>query len=237
MTHDEILDTIQRLLRLSESPNEHEARAAMAKAQEWMLRYNIAAEDLRAADAGAAGFTEEEVWERASVHPAWPPIFAVLARHFFVRVLTQRRRSEVHAPWRSVVTLFGTEANVAIASHVAVYLFRVFTALWKDEWWKWARRPSPKSFWWGMADGIIARLDAEREELLRATPAASNALVVMDAGLLAAFWKRYPDVKKRRERADLDEAYYAGLEKGRQVRIRRPIPSEHGLQALSAPNP
>lgn len=51
MDRDKLLDRIRRLLRLSESPNVHEAAVAAATAQELMARHRIEAAALEAADA------------------------------------------------------------------------------------------------------------------------------------------------------------------------------------------
>ena len=42
---DHVLDRIAKLLALAESPNEHEAQAAMSAAQRLMLKYNVEAVD------------------------------------------------------------------------------------------------------------------------------------------------------------------------------------------------
>lgn len=44
--HDKIIDKIDKLLRLSRSDNENEARAAMVKAQELIAKHNISREEL-----------------------------------------------------------------------------------------------------------------------------------------------------------------------------------------------
>lgn len=44
MNNEKVLDKIKKLLALSQSPNEHEAQAAMLKAQELMKRYDISLE-------------------------------------------------------------------------------------------------------------------------------------------------------------------------------------------------
>lgn len=44
--HDKIIDKIDKLLHLSRSDNENEARAAMVKAQELIAKHNISREEL-----------------------------------------------------------------------------------------------------------------------------------------------------------------------------------------------
>ena len=46
---DSVIEKIEKLLRLSESSNEHEAQVALKKARELMLKHHIAENDLQGA--------------------------------------------------------------------------------------------------------------------------------------------------------------------------------------------
>ena len=61
-----VVERIARLLALAESPNRHEAEAAMAAAQRLMLKHNLDAAALRALRAATGSCT----W--ASPRDAWP---------------------------------------------------------------------------------------------------------------------------------------------------------------------
>lgn len=49
---DKVIDLIQKCLRLSDSPNENEAEAALAKAQELLEKYNLTMEQVKLTDDG-----------------------------------------------------------------------------------------------------------------------------------------------------------------------------------------
>src|SRR5207247_2015828 len=79
-----ILRRIARLLALADSPNAHEAEAAMREAQRLMLKHNIDA----TAAAAREGLSFRHVGAASGrVSAAEHVLAGILARHFFVEVI------------------------------------------------------------------------------------------------------------------------------------------------------
>lgn len=82
--HDKIIDKIDKLLRLSRSDNENEARAAMVKAQELIAKHNISREEL-----GQEEERQVVTMTSQAFREEWVQMIAgVIASNFRCRALT-----------------------------------------------------------------------------------------------------------------------------------------------------
>lgn len=77
----QILDKVHKLLALAQSPNEHEAQTAMAKAHELLLRHNLSLLDTQT----KWNYIHKQVGEIGRRGPAKSIISAILCKYFFCR--------------------------------------------------------------------------------------------------------------------------------------------------------
>jgi len=223
MDRDSLIDTIQRLLALSGSPNEHEAKLALAKAQELMLRHNLSMAEVQAADLHAKEWVEEDAW--SGKRSPWEQVFVanIIDKYFFAKCSTLKRRS--NGETTLTLRFFGNKENVAVAKHVFVYLSRTFRDLWEGY-----RRETKsgkglaRTFYHGVWAGFKLKLDIERAVEV-ATEKSKNALVVISDELASAFADHHPDLKSERctkVRHD-SQAYNAGYRKGQAIKLHSAI--------------
>lgn len=112
-------DRIARLLALADSPNVHEAEAAMAAAQRLLLKHNIELRDARAAQ----GY----VWRHLGTPTgrtteAERVLSLLLSKHFFVEAIWIPVYRVTEGKRGSVLEICGTAENVEIAEYVHGYL-------------------------------------------------------------------------------------------------------------------
>lgn len=226
-----LIDTIQRLLALSQSPNEHEAQAALAKAQELMLRHNLSIEAVTAAEVNRGSWTEELVWQGR--RPPYEQNFVanILQEFFFVRVIYSRWQSG-----HSVTELFGAPENVAVSRHAFVYLSRVFRNLWQDYRTRTcAGRAAARTFYCGLRDGFRDRLRAERN-CQTAGNDSRQALTVVSEAIDVALAQRHGDLAPRKPStiAPFASAYFDGRAAGAEIRLQRAVDGQHQPSLLES---
>jgi hypothetical protein len=130
-THEDraALEKIARLLTLANSPNEHEAQAAMAAAQRLMLKYNLEAftkSDTRDYCFRHLGKPTGRVYEA-------PRILAlILSEHFFVETIWVPVWRALEGKRGSVIEVCGTRANVEMADYAHDFLIKTSDRLWRE---------------------------------------------------------------------------------------------------------
>ena len=118
---------IARLLALAESPNEHEAQAAMSAAQRLMLKHNIEA----ASDPERRNYTTAHLGRASGrVTEAERILGGLLGKHFFVEVIWVPVYRPLDGKRGSVLEASGTRANVAMAEYVHGFLTHTGESLW-----------------------------------------------------------------------------------------------------------
>jgi hypothetical protein len=124
-----VLRRIARLLALAESPNLHEAEAAMKQAQRLMLRYNIEAAGITA----ERGFSFRHLGHpRRRIDAAEQVLAGILADHFFVEVIWVPSYLPVEGREGRVLEVCGTVANLEVATWVHGFLLETAARLWRD---------------------------------------------------------------------------------------------------------
>ncbi len=124
-----ILQRIVRLLALAESPNRHEAEAAMAAAQRLMLRHNMDA----ARAAAPRDYSFEQLGEptgRVAEHERL--VAMILGRHFFVETIWIPVFRPLEGKRGSVLEICGTRGNLSIAEYVHGFLHETAARLWRE---------------------------------------------------------------------------------------------------------
>ncbi len=131
-TDDEqrLYQRIRRLLALGESPNQHEAEAAVREAQRLMLKHNI---DMSlCADRTAQSYGVRHLFRPMKVlTEAQKVMSAILREFFFVKgVWVPTFDPDVNRDG-TVLEICGTTANLEMACHVVEFLTAAAQRLWK----------------------------------------------------------------------------------------------------------
>ena len=211
-----ILRKIHALLALAESPNRHEAEAAMQTAHKLMRRYNI--------DAAAGSYGFRHLGTPTGRIPGHHRILAgILGQHFFVQPIWVFAWQTDKLKRGRVLEICGRQENLEIAEHVHGYVLETAERMWGDhrEQTGISGNRDRRTFLQGVMMGFHEQLDAQ------AQACEETGLVwVGDADLVDYVSRRHPrQVSFRGGRRGNSDAYAAGKRAGRQLIVRRPIKS------------
>lgn len=213
-----VLERIAKLLALAESPNEHEAQAAMSAAQRLMLKHNI--------EAAVSGTTSSYCFRhlgqptgRVSEHER--RLAMILDEFFFVQVIWVPVWRVAEAKRGSVLEVCGTRDNVELAAYVYDFLIYTAGALYKAD--RKQRRDrthaARRKFLAGVMGGFHERLSKERKQ-----SAAQGLVWVGDAELGGYFRRRHPHVRWARHSVSTGgDAYQRGQSAGRNIVLHRGV--------------
>ena len=225
-----VLRRIARLLALAESPNVHEAAAAMNEARRLMLLHNI---DV-AASTEAQGYAFRQVGEVKARNDAGEKVLAgILSRHFFVSVIwVPAYRPLVGRPGR-ILELCGTPGNLDVAVYVHGFLIGTAERLWRDH-----KRAAGiasdrerRRFVAGVMMGFEEKLDAGARQSRQ-----EGLIVHADAQREAYLRRRYPRRSSRGGSAiERTPAYEQGRAAGRAIVLARPVASGAGGPRMLPP--
>jgi Protein of unknown function (DUF2786)/SprT-like family len=225
-----ILERIARLLSLAESPNVHEAQAAMSAAQRLMLKYNL---DITAARAAREygfrhlGAPSGRVGESERI------VGGILTKHFFVEAIWVPVYVPLDGRRGSILEVCGTSANLEMAAYVHSFLHHTAEQLWREH--KRAHRiqgnKERRTYLSGVMLGFLEKLNSERKA------SAEQGLVwVQDADLDGYYRKRHPHVQLVKHTGNQRTAAHAhGREAGRQIVLHRPMQGQTGERGLLLP--
>jgi hypothetical protein len=208
---------ISRLLALAESPNRHEAEAAMAAAQRLMLKHNLDAVRSNAArDYGFAhvGRPTGRVGEHERL------VAMILGKHFFVEAIWVPVYRPREGKRGSLLEICGTPANLAIAEYAHGFLHGTAERLWTDH--KRAQGLTDRerrTFLAGVMTGFADKL--ARQE---ATSRADGLVWVKDGDLGGYLRRRHPYVRHVRHAGQRrNDTWAHGREAGRKIVLHRPV--------------
>jgi hypothetical protein len=190
---DRILIRVKKLMALAQSPNRHEAEAAMLKAHELIARYNI---DL---------FSKTASREFISVFVGKPALRhtrdqyclgSLLVDFYFVQGLWITAWVLDRGKDGRVLEISGTAPNVKIASYVHDYVTHYIQTQWSEyNRHRNLTRHRRTDFAVGTIEGFRAKLDARRHP--SACHAGSQAMVkARDLQLAGYMADRYPSVQR-----------------------------------------
>jgi hypothetical protein len=213
-----VLRRIARLLALAESPNVHEAAAAMNEARRLMLQHNI--------DAGASsevpGYAFRHVGEVKTRNDVAEKVLAgILSSHFFVSVIWVPAFLPLQGRRGRVLELCGTSANLEVAVYVHAFLMATGERLWRAH----KRAAGIESdrerrrFIAGVMMGFDEKLDAGARQSRK-----EGLVVHADAQREAYLRRRYPRRTSRGGGAiEHTPAYEHGRAAGRKIVLTRPV--------------
>jgi hypothetical protein len=228
MDHEALLDTIRRLLALSGSPNEHEARAALAKAHELLARHNLDLAEVQAEPSGES-FGDEVVSHGGRKPAETLYVTAICEQFFFVRFISRTQWDAGQQRRVQTLMLFGRKENLPVGQHVYRYLSETFVRLWREYCGKnpGCSQRERRTYYLGLFEGLRNRLERERREMTRQA-ARHDALVVVHREIDAAMRTHYGRIREERHATPLTGsmgAYLAGRVRGANIEIHRPLPA------------
>jgi predicted SprT family Zn-dependent metalloprotease len=213
-----VLDRIAKLLALAESPNEHEAQAAMSAAQRLMLKYNVET----VSNGARQSYTYRHLGEPTGrVSEAQRILSALLAEHFFVEVIWVPVWRAAEGKRGTVLEVCGTLENVELAAYVHTFLGHTAERLWQEHKRRHGlpRNGARQSFVAGVMSGFRDKLGRERKNQ------KSEGLVWLGDPELERFFRtRYPHIRHGRYQSRAAHPAYAhGREAGRSIVLHRGI--------------
>lgn len=199
---EKIAEKIRKLLALSKSSNQHEAEAAMAKANELMQEYQITYSTVIMQDLHKEGVIEGST---VRVSETWRSFVVKIARAsamlFDCEAIKTHEQSEFF--------FVGAKEDIVNATILFDHLFAAWksvltvdTGKWKEEWVRWEdsqpRQYEVKKYQishgQGFAGAVLGRASAlvrDRKAAVKASGAKGTALVVLKDQLV----KHYMDTK------------------------------------------
>ena len=230
---DARLRKVHKLLALADNnPDEHEARAAFARASELMLNFNLdglEAEGVRqhARDREQGSYVYRFLGKASArvAHHRYV-IAGILQEFFFVQCLWVEHYEVSTGKKGHVLEAMGSPANVSMADYIHACLLRQSEALWQA--YKVEHRIKDRRAKRQYLDGLLAGFRRQLVET-KAESAERGLIWLGDAGLTRYARRRHP--KTTRSRLDgvpLSDARAAGVRAGEQLRLHKPIGSKRG---------
>jgi len=209
------LRKIRRLLALAESSNVHEAEAALAKANELLLKYNI---DMAAAETERR-YCYRQLGEPTGRRSRHIMILAgIVTEHFFVEAIWVEVFDPRTGRTGSVLEICGTPENVELAEYAHHELQRSAHELWRRHQREHAINSDKdkRPYFEGVLIGFSERLRTQKEQREQ----RRELVWVGDPKLDAYFRSRYPRI--RRDKYFISsgtEAFSAGKEAGAHLEL------------------
>jgi hypothetical protein len=215
---ERVLDRVAKLLALAESPNVHEAQAAMNAAQRLMLKYN-----LQVIASGRAGRHAFRHLGRPSgrVSESERILAAIIGDHFFVEVIWVPVWRPLEGRRGSVLEVCGTPENLEMAEYVHSFLTHTAERLWRE--YKRergiSRNAQRRTFIAGVMTGFRRKLEQQRR-----TDTKQGLVWVGDRELHQYFRLRHPRVRfTHYAAARRSDAYADGQEAGGRIVLHRGV--------------
>jgi hypothetical protein len=217
---------VQKLLALADdNPNEHEAKAAYARASELMLKYNLDALQLRGGR--ESDYEHRFLGASSGRTPHHHYLIAgLLQEHFFVQCIWVNSYTVCSGKRGHRLEVMGTRANVAMADYVYACLLRQSEALWRT--YKKLHGVRDRRAKRQYLDGLLSGFRAQLE--LTSKKSQERGLIWLgDPGLGRFARKRHPRTTTTRlVSSDLSDARNAGVRDGEKLRLSKPVAARGG---------
>jgi hypothetical protein len=223
---EKVLEKIKKLFALGESPNQHEAELALARAQELLVKYNLDAGLMEKPD-------KEELWlfgdpGYSTKIPDWKVYLAsILSKHFMVWLINTKNVNDKGTKLVKNHYIIGNPANVQMFSYSVQFLLRSYDSLCKGFMKKYlaeqrangfqpnqrTRKVSRESFYMGLNNGFNETLTAQQKKN------TEKGLVLVRPDLPPFEGFQVGRSKKRGRKYD-PMAAARGKEEGKKLKIR-----------------
>ena len=217
-----LLRQVKKLMSLSNSKNKHEAAAAMAKAHELILKYNLPLLKRQQ----TVSFTTVFLGKPALRHYREDYLLAhLLMEFYFVEGLWVASYVLNKGKMGRVFEISGTSTNVEIAAYVYDCVHNYIENQWKSfSAGQKLGRYQKSDFATGIITGFHQKLDNERYPLAL-TPGEKALILKGDPHLNAYIKYRYPHTRSiGKSRAALDhDIYTQGAKRGKHLSLKKGI--------------
>jgi hypothetical protein len=211
-----IAERIARLLALAESPNVHEAEAAMAAAQRLLLKHNLELREARTRQGYAFSHLGRPTGRTTEADRV---LSLLLGKYFFVETIWVPVYRPREGKRGTVLEICGTPENLEIAEYVHGYLRETSERLWREHKAKHDIRSNRerRTFLAGVMSGMSEKLGREAKK------SESAGLVwIADGDLVGYFRARHPHVRHVRYAGQRrTETYAHGREAGKKIVIHK----------------
>jgi len=230
--HDRILLKVKKLLAMAQSANRHEAELAMAKAHEFIARYNV---DLLTAHP-ARTYDSVCLGAPAIRHSTDAYVLSSLLRDFyFVRTIWIQAYVLEKDRMGKVLEISGTPENIKMAGYVHAFLIRSIHDQWQT-FCKGHRLPArlKTDFALGLLSGFQDTLRQQEKQWEQENGSTYALIRQGDARLTEYVDTRYPRLRTlsgRGKNVDQD-IHAAGVEAGRKTVLSKPVESNTGGRRL-----
>ena len=229
---DSIMLRIKKLMALAESSNRHEAEAAMAKAHEFIARYNL---DFMARERDRA-FVSVFVGKPALRHPREDYHLATLLQdYYFVKGIWVSAYVLEKGKMGRVLEISGTENNIKTASYVHDFVRNYICLKWNEyNKGRGLNRFRKTDFAVGVIQGFVSRLESRTREK-KDTEQSLQLVEWSDPLLLKYIAHRYPHTVRLGQRASRRDhgILRDGIREGKKMVIYRGITKrETGVKSL-----
>ena len=232
MKREKVIDTIRKLLNLSEGTNSPaEAEAAAAKAQQLLLKYNLAMADVNAHITEDEKLIGQEIFESGENknESNWiVQLYGGIARYNFCRIVFHRSKQL----YSTNIAVIGRKGNVEAVHYMVEILVpqirKMAKAAWNEYGGREKRGKFTRGFLVGCAHGIETKLYNEWAQM-QVSDVNVRALVVKSGAELDNFVRqRYPILGKGRQRSLSSwEGRQVGDRAGQGMNIRRGITGDN----------
>lgn len=210
---DNIRDKIAGLLALSESPNEHEAKAALLKARELMVKYKLRPEECVKKEKVTVIRQNVDVSCTAMTNPWVVELSVVIAEHYCCRAFRTRYKGMK----QNQIGFVGLEDDFEVCKRIFLYAYEcVMSDLKREiERYPWDQpgdyRRRCNAYGWGFAAGVKKAFQEQDEEhqewgLVLVVPKAvddsmgdmgkGSSLGKVEDGESALKWRGYQEGRK-----------------------------------------
>lgn len=215
-----IQDKIQKLLALSASPNENEARAALLKARQLMAENKLTEEDVRE-------IGKRQVVERltdasfTTLTNAWPcDLSTIIANKYCCRSFCER----VYGGKTGKIGFFGLEDDIAVCERVFRYAYdfviaegeRQISGIRKKVWTGRQIREAKEAYGFGFTAGVYAAFREQDKQHQDWALVLSTPKAVLDELERLKLNTKNPPVDKSKDKSELlgfrAAGYAAGTE-------------------------
>ncbi len=230
-----IIEKIQKLLALANSPNEHEAKAATARANALLIKYNLSLQQVE--DHESEYVVDKVASSGYTLKPHWNNLIHLLQKYFFVKIVILKTfdgyssgeyayEKSARTRYKKTFQILGTKENAQIANYIFHYLDRVYPELWKDVYERNANlKPNDKqSYFDGLTEGISILLEETKMRVEE-----EYGLVLVKDPKLQKFVEENSNGKYGSGGGSDNfnkELYDKGVQDGKGVTLRKPIEAE-----------
>jgi hypothetical protein len=222
---DSIINKIRRLLALTASPNQAEAEAAMAKAHELLLKYNLEMNDI---GVEKSDIIEKEYMKGNKIRTWKAQLITGVSRFNFCAIYYNRQYDPdddraYYTKRNKLYTykIVGREHNLMASMVMIEYLIETIDRMAKR-----IEREHRESYKNGMVDILNYRLEKIRNEEMASSNKCTDLIIVEDKDVQAYMDKLKLIEEKKKVPVISNNGYERGVIDGRDISLNAQVKKE-----------